>query len=186
MKIGYARVSSTDQNLDSQLQTLTAEGCKRIYQEKVSGFKKHRPELEKLLDQIREGDTVVISRLDRLARSTRDLLEIAEKIEKLGAYFYSLAEPWANTTCHTGRMLLTVFAGIAEFERDLIRERTKSGRTAAKLRGVKFGRPQKIKNEQRNLIDHLLEQGKSVSEIALTFSIHSSTVYRALAAPKIP
>ncbi len=83
-------------------------------------------------------------------------------------------------------MLLTVFAGIAEFERDLIRERTKSGRIAARSRGVKFGRPQKIKNEQRNLIDHLLEQGKSVNEIALTFSIHLSTVYRALAAHNLP
>ncbi len=186
MKIGYARVSSIDQNLDSQLQALKAEGCKRIYQEKVSGVKKHRPELEKLLEQLREKDTVVISRLDRLARSTRHLLEIAERIEKSDAHFYSLAEPWANTTCHTGRMLLTVFAGIAEFERDLIRERTKSGRIAARSRGVKFGRPQKIKNEQRNLIDHLLEQGKSVNEIALTFSIHPSTVYRALAARNLP
>ncbi len=84
------------------------------------------------------------------------------------------------------RMLMTVFAGIAEFEKDLIRERTKTGRIAAKSRGVRFGRPQKIKNEQRNLIDHLLEQGKSVNEIALTFSIHPSTIYRALAGPKIP
>lgn len=186
MKIGYARVSTTDQNLDAQLQTLKAEGCKRIYQERVSGVKKHRPELEKLLEQLREEDTVVISRLDRLARSTRDLLDIAERIGKAGAHFYSLAEPWANTTCHTGRMLMTVFAGIGEFERDLIRERTSVGRVAAKSRGVKFGRPLKIKNEQRNLIEHLLEQGKSVNEIALTFSIHPSTVYRALATPKIP
>ena len=121
---------------------------------------------------------MIVCRLDRLARSTHDLLEMAHKIEKAGAHFYSLAEPWANTTSNTGRMLMTVFAGIAEFERDLIRERTSAGRIMAPSRGVKFGRPQKIRTEHKALIDHLLTQGKSIKEIALTFSIHPSTLYR--------
>ena len=159
---------------------LETQECKRIYQEKISGVKKYRPELEKLLEQLREDDTVIVCRLDRLARSTHDLLDIAERIEKAGAHFYSLAEPWANTTSHAGRMLMTVFAGIAEFERDLIRERTSAGRMTAKSRGVKFGRPQKIRTEHKALIDHLLSEGKSIKEIALTFSIHPSTIYRNL------
>lgn len=136
MKIGYARVSTNDQNLDSQIALLTEDGCKEILKEKISGAKKSRPELEKLLGQIREGDTLVVCKLACLARSTSHLLEIVETLREKKAYFRSLGEPWADSTSHAGKMIMTVFAGIAEFERDLIRERTSVGREAAMKRGV--------------------------------------------------
>lgn len=141
MRLGYARVSTEDQHLTLQRAALHAAGCERLYEEKVSGAQRARPELDRLLDQLRAGDVVVVSRLDRLARSTRDLLEIAERIRADGAGLRSLHEPWADTTSPGGRMVLTVFAGIAEFERDLIHERTRAGRAAARARGVRFGRP---------------------------------------------
>jgi DNA invertase Pin-like site-specific DNA recombinase len=180
MKIGYARVSTEDQNLDIQLRELTSAGCTKIFQEKISGIKKQRPELTKALEHIRENDTFVVWRLDRLARSTRDLLEITETIKEAKADFLSLSEPWADTTSHAGRMIMTVFAGIAEFERDLIRERTSSGREAALKRGVKFGRPLKITEEQLSLISRLRAEGKSIKALAKTFSVHPTTIYRAL------
>jgi DNA invertase Pin-like site-specific DNA recombinase len=141
MIIGYARVSTDDQNFSLQRAALEAAGCKRIFEEKISGAKRDRPELIRMLDQTRDGDVVVVSRLDRLARSTRHLLEIAERLRDAQAGLRSLHEPWADTTSPAGRMVLTIFAGIAEFERELIHERTGSGRDAAKARGVRFGRP---------------------------------------------
>jgi DNA invertase Pin-like site-specific DNA recombinase len=119
--------------------------------------------------------------LDRLARSTRNLLEIVETIGTAGARFQSLSEPWANTTTHAGKMIMTVFAGIAEYERDLIRERTGAGRADAKKRGVRFGRPKKMNADQRDLAKRLLKEGKSVREVARTFSVHTATLYRILA-----
>ncbi len=142
--IGYARVSTDDQDLSLQRAALQGSGCTRTYEEKISGAKRDRPELIRMLDHIRAGDVVVVSRLDRLARSTRDLLEIAEQLKAAEAGLRSLHEPWADTTSPAGRMVLTVFAGIAEFERELIHERTSTGRTAAKSRGVRFGRPPKL------------------------------------------
>lgn len=178
MKIGYARVSTTEQNLDIQKQTLEDEGCELIFEEKISGARKNRPELDKLLSQLRSKDTVVVCKLDRLARSTKHLLEIVETLQEKKAGFYSIGEPWADTTSHAGKMIMTVFAGISEFERDLIRERTGAGRKAAIKRGVKFGRPQKLSSEQRKLILRLVEEGKSVKEIAKTFNVNRSTIYR--------
>lgn len=178
MKVGYARVSTTDQNLDLQLTTLKEIGCGRIFQEKISGAKKDRPELRRLLDHLRPGDVVVVWKLDRLARSTHHLLELVECIRVAGASFCSLSEPWADTTSHAGKMIMTVFAGIAEFERDLIRERTSAGRVAAKQRGIQFGRPKKMNEEQKLLAKRLLEENKSVSEIAKTFNVHKATIYR--------
>ena len=137
--IGYARVSTQGQDLAQQRAVLREAGCTRIFEEKVSGAKRDRPELGRLLDHLRSGDVVTVTRLDRLARSTRDLLEIAERIKEAGAGLRSLAEPWADTTTPAGRMVLTVFAGIADFERSLIVERTDAGRIAAKARGVRFG-----------------------------------------------
>jgi DNA invertase Pin-like site-specific DNA recombinase len=131
-----------------------------------------------MLDQIRPGDTIIVWKLDRLARSTRDLLITMETIHEAGGKFQSLSEPWANTTSHAGKMNMTVFAGIAEFERDLIRERTGAGREAAKQRGVRFGRPRKLNPEQVELASQLLTQGKSVREIARTFDVHEATIYR--------
>ncbi len=178
MKIGYARVSTADQNLELQLTTLKEAGCSRIYQEKISGAKKDRPELERLLDQLRPNDVVVVWKLDRLARSTHHLLEFVERIRIADASFRSISEPWADTTSHAGKMIMTIFAGIAEFERDLIRERTYAGRVAAKQRGIRFGRPQKMNDEQKLLARRLLEENKSVSEIAKTFNVHKATIYR--------
>ena len=178
MKIGYARVSTTDQNLDLQLTALKSAGCGRIYQEKISGAKRDRPELQRLLDQLRPDDIVVVWKLDRLARSTQNLLELVDHIKTAEASFCSLSEPWADTTSPSGKMIMTVFAGIAEFERDLIRERTGAGRVAAKQRGVRFGRPGKMNEEQKSLARRLLQENKSVSEIAKTFNVHKATIYR--------
>jgi len=178
MKIGYARVSTTDQNLDLQLTALKEAGCGRIYQEIISGAKRNRPELQRLIDQLRPNDIVVVWKLDRLARSTQNLLELADQIKNAEASFCSLSEPWADTTSPSGRMIITVFAGIAEFERDLIRERTGAGRIAAKTRGVRFGRPEKMNEEQKLLAKRLLQEDKSVSEIAKTFNVHKATIYR--------
>ena len=131
-----------------------------------------------MLEQLRDGDTVVVWKLDRLARSTRDLLEIVETFRESGTGFQSLSEPWADTTSHAGKMIMTVFAGIAEFERDLIRERTGAGRAEAKKRGVRFGRPKKLNIEQRTLALRLLAEGKSIRVVATTFDVHIATIYR--------
>jgi DNA invertase Pin-like site-specific DNA recombinase len=178
MKIGYARVSTVEQNLDLQLQALKKAGCKRIYQEKISAGTRNRPEFQRMLDQIRAGDTIVVWKLDRLARSTCDLLETMETIQQAGGKFQSLSEPWADTTTHAGKMIMTIFAGIAEFERGLIRERTSAGREAARKRGVRFGRPPKLTPEQENLARRLVSEGKAVRELAVAFKVHPATIYR--------
>ena len=122
MLIGYARVSTDDQDLRLQRAALKEAGCRRVFGEKVSGAKRERPELARMLDQLRDKDVVIVTRLDRLARSTKDLLEIAEKLNETEAGLRSLAEPWADTTSPAGRMVLTVFAGIAEYvERAIMR-----------------------------------------------------------------
>jgi DNA invertase Pin-like site-specific DNA recombinase len=180
MLIGYARVSTDDQDLSLQQAALTAAGCRRIFGEKASGAKRTRPELARLFEQLREDDVVIVTRLDRLARSTRDLLDIAERLNESKAGLRSLAEPWADTTSAAGRMVLTVFAGIAEFERDLIHQRTSSGRAAARERGVRFGRPPKLTAEQVALGARLVEEGTSVREAAKLLQCHHATLYRAL------
>jgi DNA invertase Pin-like site-specific DNA recombinase len=133
-----------------------------------------------MLDQLRAGDVIVVSRLDRLARSTRNLLDIAEQLKEVGAGLPSLHEPWADTTSPAGRMVLTVFAGIAEFERALIQERTSAGRTSAKARGVRFGRPSKLAADQVALARRLVAEGTSVPEAARILKVHRTTMYRAL------
>jgi len=180
MLIGYARVSTDDQDLALQRTVLKNTGCERVYEEKVSGAKRSRPELNRMLDQLRSGDVVVVSRLDRLARSTCDLLEIAGQLKEVGAGLRSLHEPWADTTSPAGRMVLTVFAGIAEFERELIQERTGSGRVAAKARGVRFGRPTKLSGDQIKLAQRLIGEGRPIPEVAKILKVHRTTLYRAL------
>ena len=138
------------------------------------------PVLERLLSELRADDVVVVTRLDRLARSTSELLRIAETIEEKNAGLQSIAEPWADTTTPAGRMVLTVLAGIAEFERSLIAARTEEGRRAAQARGVPFGRPPKLRPDQRTLARNLIEEGKSVSDVARTFNVHVATIYRCL------
>lgn len=178
--IGYARVSTQCQDLAQQRAALREAGCTRIFEEKVSGAKRDRPELGRLLDHLRTGDVVTITRLDRLARSTRDLLEIAERIKDTGAGLRSLAGPWADTTTPARRMVLTMFAGIADFERSLIVERTSAGRTAAKARGVRLG-PRPTLAEQIAHARQLIEgEGKPVAEVASLLGVHRATLYRAL------
>jgi len=180
MLLGYARVSTDDQDLALQRKALREAGCRRTYAEKVSGARRDRPELEKLLDNVREEDVVVVTRLDRLARSTRDLLDIAERLRDADAGLRSLAEPWADTTSPAGRMVLTVFAGIAEFERTLILGRTSAGREAAKQRGVRFGRPPALTPDQVALGRRLVNEGTSVRAAAKVLRCHHATLYRAL------
>jgi len=165
LKMGYARVSSVEQNLDLQLRALEKAGCKKIFREKASGAKRERPQFERMLDQLRAGDTIVVWKLDRLARSTRHLLETMEAIRTASAKFQSLSEPWADTTTHAGKMIMTILAGIAEFERDPIRERTSAGREAAQKRGVRFGRPRKLSVDQQRPARRLVLEGKAVSEM---------------------
>jgi DNA invertase Pin-like site-specific DNA recombinase len=182
MLIGYARVSTDDQDLALQRAALNQAGCRKLYEEKISGAKRERPELNKMLEQLRADDVVVVSRLDRLARSTRDLLEIAERLKDAGVGLRSLHEPWADTTSPAGRMVLTVFAGIAEFERELIRERTHAGRLAAQARGVRFGRAPKLSAEQITLARRLAAEGTSIPEVSRVLNVHRGTLYRALGA----
>ena len=141
MRLGYARVSTEDQNLDGQCRRLSAAGCEKLFEEKISGATRNRPKLEKLIEHLREDDILVVTRLDRLAHLTSDLLQIAERLIEKSVALQSLDEPWADTTSPSSRMVMTIFAGIAEFERTLIISRTTDGRVAAKARGVAFGRP---------------------------------------------
>src|SRR5499433_2562317 len=134
---GYARVSTRDQDLAAQDAELMAAGCAKVFKEKISGAKTDRPELAKVIGRLEPGDVVVVTRLDRLARSTRDLLNVLDQIGKRGAGFKSLKDTWADTTTAHGRLMLTVLGGLAEFERELIRARTGEGRKRAKDRGVK-------------------------------------------------
>jgi DNA invertase Pin-like site-specific DNA recombinase len=170
MKLGYARVSTGDQNLEGQCQRLSAAGCEKLFEEKISGATRNRPKLEKLIEHLRKDDILVVTRLDRLARSTSDLLRIAERLTEKSAGLQSLDEPWADTTSPSGRMVMTIFAGIAEFERTLIISRTNDGRVAAKARGVAFGRPKKMRPDQQQLARELVRDGKSISAVARTFT----------------
>src|SRR6201987_3637336 len=147
---GYARVSTDGQSLAAQDGQLHAAGCAKVFSEKVSGAKTDRTALGKLLKRLEPGDVLVVTRLDRLARSTRDLLNILAAIGEREADFRSLKDTWADTTTAHGRLMLTVLGGLAEFERELIRARTDDGRKRAKARGVRFGRPLALTAPQRH------------------------------------
>ena len=178
MLIGYARVSTTGQNLESQIEHLQAKGCDKIFQEKLTGFDRRRPQLERMLQTLSDSDTLVVTSLDRLARSTHDLFEITKKTEASGAAFRSLREPWADTTSSMGKFLLTVFAGLSELERNLINERTEDGRTSAKKRGVKFGRKFKLTTHQQDQVRTMLREGQSIRAIARHFNVGVATIDR--------
>jgi DNA invertase Pin-like site-specific DNA recombinase len=180
MKIGYARVSTKDQTPETQLSRLAEAGCERFFEEKISGAARKRPQLEAMLGQLRKDDVVVVTKLDRLARSTAELLRIAEAINGKNAGLQSLDEPWADTTTPAGKMIMTVFGGIAEFERSLILTRTQEGREAAQARGVAFGRPSKLRQDQKEVVRDLVKNGQSIAAVARTFNVHPATIYRCL------
>jgi DNA invertase Pin-like site-specific DNA recombinase len=178
MILGYARVSTVDQSLDAQTDALTTAGAKRIYADTISGTARTRPQLDRMLDQLREGDVVVVAKYDRLARSLRDLLDIVESIRDRGAGFRSLAEE-IDTTTPAGRLIFHVFASIAEFERDRISERTKEGLEAAKRRGRVGGRPPALSPDQKAEVRRMRDEGgKSIPEIARLFRVSPATVRR--------
>ncbi|HDX9649319.1 TPA: recombinase family protein [Bacillus cereus] len=177
MKFGYMRVSTIDQNLDRQEQQLKEAGCERIFFEKITGVKRDRLELNRMLEFLRQGDTVVVKDLTRLSRSTKDLIEIAELISQKGANLKSLKEAWLDTTTAHGKMLFTVFAGIAQFERDLTSERTKEGIEAARKRGKHPGRP-KTDEEKIDYALYLINQGMSRTDAAEKAGISRMTLYR--------
>lgn len=181
MKIGYARVSTVDQNLDLQFNELTNYGCATIYQEKVSGKNTDRPELKKLLGSLRKGDQVVVWKLDRLGRSLRDLVDLVALFHEQEVNFVSLHDH-IDTTTATGRFTFNIFASLAEFEREIIRERTKAGLDAAKARGRKGGRPSGLSPEKLQLAltaQDLHDTGKySIAEIAKRLKLPIATCYR--------
>jgi DNA invertase Pin-like site-specific DNA recombinase len=170
-------VSATNgQDLGSQETELLAVGCARVFKEKVSGAKTDRAELTKLIRRLEPGDVLVVTRLDRLARSTRDLLNFLATVGEREAGFRS--DTWADTTTPHGRLMLTVLGGLAEFERELIRARTGEGRKRAKARGVKFGRPTALTPHQRQEAIQRLANGEAQADVARTFNVSQATISR--------
>jgi DNA invertase Pin-like site-specific DNA recombinase len=177
---GYARVSTREQDLAAQDAELRAAGCVKTFKEKVSGAKTDRPELAKVIRRLEPDDVLVVTRLDRLARSTRDLLNVIAAIADRGAGFKSLKDAWADTTSAHGRLMLTVLGGLAEFERELIRARTGEGRKRAKERGVRFGRPRKMTPHQRKEAMQRLAAGETHADVARTYNVDATTIGRLL------
>jgi DNA invertase Pin-like site-specific DNA recombinase len=175
---GYARVSTDGQTLAAQDAALTAAGCAKVYAEKVSGAVTDRKALAKALAALKEGDTLIVTRLDRLARSTRDLLNTLDTIAKKGAGFKSLADAWADTTTPHGRLMLTVLGGLAEFERELIRARTGEGRARAKAKGVHMGRPPALTPHQQAEARKRRDNGETLMDIARTYGVSHTTIAR--------
>lgn len=177
MKIGYARVSTLEQNLDRQIDQLKAEGCERIFCDKMSGKIKDRPELVRMMDMLRAGDVVVVSELSRLSRSLRDLRDTVDRLHELQVDLRSLKEPWADTTTPQGKLMFTIFGGISEFERDLIAQRSKEGVAAARSRGRFGGRPKKS-DEDIRMAKTLYEAKYSLDEIFKRTGVSKSTLYK--------
>ena len=177
-RLGYARVSTYGQTLDAQLEQLRADGCAKIFREKVTGARADRRELLKLLKAITPGDMVTVTRIDRLARSTFDLFAIVKQIVDAGGQFRSLAEPWADTATSTGRLMIAVLGGLADVERDLIRTRTAEGRSRAQKRGQHMGRPSKLTTAQKAEARRRRAQGATLAELARSYGVGKSTISR--------
>jgi DNA invertase Pin-like site-specific DNA recombinase len=175
---GYARVSTDGQSLSAQLTELQIAGCEKIFKEKISGARSDRRQLARLIAVLTKGDVLVVTRLDRLARSTRDLLNLLGAISEKGTRFKSLRDTWADTTTAHGRLMLTVLGGLAEFERDLIRTRTGEGRERAKARGVVMGRRPKLTSHQRREAITRREAGEILVDIARSYNVSHSTISR--------
>ena len=178
-RLGYARVSTYGQTLDTQLEQLRANDCSKIYREKVTGAHSDRRELLKMLAALAPGDVVTVTRIDRLARSTFDLFAIVKRIVDAKARFRSLAEPWADTGTSTGRLMLAVLGGLADVERDLIRTRTAEGRSRAKAQGQHMGRPPALTPQQQKEATRRRAQGATLDELARSYNVGISTIRRA-------
>jgi len=178
---GYARVSRNEQDTAAQVSALRSAGCEKIFREKASGGRWDRPELHRLLDQLRKGDVLVVWRLDRLSRSLRDVLVIMERIQEAKAGFKSLTES-IDTTTAAGRMMMQMVGAFAEFERAMLRDRTRSGLDAARKRGRIGGRRPKLKSHQQDEIVAMVSKGaKTAADAARLFNVHPATVSRLLA-----
>lgn len=180
---GYARVSTGGQSLTAQVAELKAAGCVEIFQEKVSGAKSDRKQLARVIGRLDDGDVLVVTRLDRLARSTRDLLNVLGNLADKKAGFRSLRDTWADTTTAHGRLMLTVLGGLAEFERELIRSRTSEGRERAKARGVAMGRKPKLTSHQQQEAIARRDAGEALVDIARSYNVSHSTISRLTAEP---
>jgi DNA invertase Pin-like site-specific DNA recombinase len=176
MIYGYARVSTDGQGVAAQVSQLKEAGCEKMFREVASGAKTDRNQLRRALDQLAAGDVLVVTRLDRLARSTRDLLNTLAAIAAKKAGFRSLSDTWADTTTAHGRLMLTVLGGLAEFERELIRVRTGEGRKLAKARGVKMGRKPKLTDHQKREAMQRRDAGEPTREIARSYNVSHSTI----------
>ena len=186
MIIGYARVSTHDQNLELQRDALKQAGCERIFEDHVSGAKADRPGWASAKDVLRAGDTLVVWRLDRLGRNLEHLIDTINKLDQEGVGFRSLQEN-LDTTTSGGKLVFHIFGALAEFERELIRERTMAGLAAARARGRKGGRPRKLDARRIAMAKQLLANPEqSVTEVAKTLGVARSTLYRALETPDIP
>jgi DNA invertase Pin-like site-specific DNA recombinase len=175
---GYARVSTTGQSLEAQLGELKAAGATKIFQEKITGKHRERAQLDRVLKALGAGDVLIVTRLDRLARSSRDLLNIIKQLTDVGASFKSIRDAWADTTTSHGRLILTVLAGLAEFERELIVERTGEGRDRAMAKGVVFGRRPKLTHHQRLEAIKRRDAGEPIVQIARSYNVHHSMISR--------
>ena len=180
MNIGYARVSTLDQNLDLQIDALKKVNCERIFQEKITGTKLKRPQLQEAIDYARANDILVVWKLDRLGRSLKDLLTIVNDLEKRQIGLKSLHEN-IDTTTPTGKLIFHIFASLAEFEKDIIRERTNAGLTAARIRGRLGGRPKMLNKKQIEVLKKLYyDRNTTVVDIAQIFKISKKTLYNYL------
>jgi DNA invertase Pin-like site-specific DNA recombinase len=179
MKYGYARVSTDGQSVNAQVAALRKHGAGKVFREVASGAKTDRAQLRRIIGQLDAGDVLMVTRLDRLARSTRDLLNTLAAIADRKAGFRSLNDTWADTTTSRGRLMLTVLAGLAEFERDLIRARTSEGRERAKARGVKMGRPPKLTPHQQKEAIKRRDQGEeTLADIGRSYNVSAATISR--------
>jgi DNA invertase Pin-like site-specific DNA recombinase len=179
MMYGYARVSTDGQSVEAQVRQLTEAGCKEVFREVASGAQTDRARLRQLLDDLSPGDVLTVTRLDRLARSTRDLLNILAAVASKNACFRSLSDAWADTTTAHGRLMLTVLGGLAEFERELIRSRTAEGRARAKARGIKLGRKPKLTlHQQREAIERCNRGDETLAEIGRSYNVSGWTIGR--------
>jgi DNA invertase Pin-like site-specific DNA recombinase len=177
MLIGYARVSTLDQHLHLQIDALQQAGCEKIFEDKISGSKSDRPGLKDALEYARQGDCLLVWRLDRLGRSLKDLIEIVNRLEERGVGFRSLQEA-INTTTTSGKLVFQIFGALAEFERNLIRERTQAGLAAARARGRRGGRPRALDNTQIELAYRLYDEKKhTIKEICRVLGISKPTLY---------